>query len=54
MDGPAPEPRDDDPIEAEVLHEGRLRSRIHWEWHGNRVRIRAPGVIPRAEQAPLV
>jgi len=49
MDGPAPEPRDDDPIEVEVLHEGRLRSRIHWEWHGNRVRIRAPRGIPQAE-----
>jgi predicted metal-dependent hydrolase len=34
--------RDDDPIEVEVVRDGRLRSRIHWEWNGNRVRIRAP------------
>jgi predicted metal-dependent hydrolase len=42
MARPRPELPNDDPIEVEVLREGRLRSRIHWEWSGNHVRIRVP------------
>jgi predicted metal-dependent hydrolase len=38
-----------DPIEVEVVRDGRLRSRIHWEWHGNRVRIRAPRGVPQKQ-----
>ncbi|NLF15274.1 MAG: M48 family metallopeptidase [Anaerolineaceae bacterium] len=49
MARPAPEPRDDDPIEVEVVREGRLRSRIHWEWRGNRVLVRAPRGIGQPE-----
>ena len=37
----------DDPITVEVIRDGRLRTRIHWEWHGNLVRIRAPHRVPR-------
>jgi predicted metal-dependent hydrolase len=33
---------DNDPIEVEVVRDGRLRTRVHWEWSGNRVRIRVP------------
>lgn len=40
---------DDDPIEIEVSREGRLRSHIHWEWSGNRVRIRAPKGLSQQE-----
>jgi predicted metal-dependent hydrolase len=32
----------EDPIDVELVRDGRLRSRIHWEWHGNMVRIRVP------------
>jgi hypothetical protein len=32
----------DDPITIEVVRDGRLRTRIHWEWNGDQVRIRAP------------
>src|SRR5690606_19601051 len=35
------EPRDD-PIAVEVMRDARLKKTIRWEWHGNRVRIRAP------------
>jgi predicted metal-dependent hydrolase len=31
-----------DPITVEVVRDGRLRTRIHWEWNGNHVRVRAP------------
>jgi len=41
-----PEP---DAIEVEVVRDGRLRSRIHWEWNGNQVRIRAPRRVPQEE-----
>ena len=33
----------DEPITVEVIRDGRLRTRIHWEWNGNHVRVRAPG-----------
>jgi hypothetical protein len=32
----------DDPITVEVVRDGRLRTRIHWEWRGDQVRIRVP------------
>lgn len=38
-----------DPIRVEVVRDGRLRTRIHWEWHGDRVRIRAPRQVPKKE-----
>ncbi len=37
----------DDPIAVEVIRDGRLRTRIHWEWNGNQVRIRAPRGISK-------
>ena len=37
----------DDPISVEVVRDGRLRTRIHWEWNGNQVRIRAPRGISK-------
>jgi predicted metal-dependent hydrolase len=40
---------DDDPITVEVVRDGRLRTRIHWEWNGDRVRIRAPRRVPKRE-----
>jgi predicted metal-dependent hydrolase len=40
---------DNDPITVEVVRDGRLRTRIHWEWNGNHVRIRAPGRVPKRE-----
>ncbi len=39
----------DDPITVEVIRDGRLRTRIHWEWHGDLVRIRAPRRVPRGK-----
>ena len=33
---------DEDPLEVEVSQDGRLRTRIHWEVRGSRVRIRVP------------
>jgi hypothetical protein len=41
--------RDDDPIEVEVVRDGRLRTRIHWEWNGNQVRVRAPRRVPQRD-----
>jgi len=38
---------DKDPITVEVIRDGRLRTRIHWEWNGNHVRIRAPRRITK-------
>lgn len=38
---------DDDPIAVEVIRDGRLRTRVHWEWNGNHVRIRAPRGISK-------
>jgi len=39
----------DDPITVEVVRDGRLRTRIHWEWHGDHVRIRAPRRVPQRD-----
>jgi predicted metal-dependent hydrolase len=39
----------DDPITVEILRDGRLRTRIHWEWNGNHVRIRAPRRVPQRQ-----
>ena len=41
--------QDQDPISVEVVRDGRLRTRIHWEWNGNHVRIRAPRRVPQRE-----
>jgi predicted metal-dependent hydrolase len=40
---------DDDPIRVEVVHDGRLRTRIHWEWNGARVLIRVPKGLSQRE-----
>jgi len=32
----------DDPLEIEINQDGRLRTRIHWEVRGSRVRVRVP------------
>jgi predicted metal-dependent hydrolase len=40
---------DDDPITVEVVRDGRLRTRIHWEWSGDHVRIRAPRRVPQRQ-----
>ncbi len=37
----------DDPIAVEVIRDSRLRTRVHWEWNGNHVRIRAPRGISK-------
>ncbi len=39
----------DDPIDVQVVRDARLRSRLHWEWSGNRVRVRVPPGIAQAE-----
>jgi predicted metal-dependent hydrolase len=38
-----------DPITVEVIRDGRLRTRLHWEWHGNQVCVRAPRDICQRE-----
>ena len=40
---------DNDPITVEIVRDGRLRTRIHWEWNGDHVRIRAPKRVPQRE-----
>jgi predicted metal-dependent hydrolase len=50
---PAPEP-DEDPIAVEIIRDGRLRTRVHWEWNGNQVRIRAPQRVPQRELDRMV
>ena len=40
---------DNDPITVEIVRDGRLRTRIHWEWNGDHVRIRAPRRVPKRE-----
>jgi predicted metal-dependent hydrolase len=40
---------DDDPITVNIVRDGRLRTRIHWEWNGNRVHIRAPRRISQRQ-----
>ena len=49
MARPAPAAPDNDPIEVEILREGRLRTHIHWEWSGSRVRIRVPKGIAQPD-----
>ena len=39
----------DDPITVEVVRDGRLRTRLHWEWNDDHVRIRVPKGIPQRE-----
>lgn len=43
-----------DPIQVEIVRDGRLRTRVHWEWSGNQVRIRAPRRVPKRELDRLV
>ena len=43
-----------DPIQVEIVRDGRLRTRVHWEWNGNQVRIRAPRGVPQRELDPMV
>jgi predicted metal-dependent hydrolase len=40
---------DRDPITVEVVRDARLRSRVHWEWKGDQVRIRAPQGVAQHE-----
>lgn len=40
---------DEDPIMVEIVRDGRLRTRIHWEWNGNHVRIRIPRRLPQVQ-----
>jgi predicted metal-dependent hydrolase len=39
----------DDPITVEVVRDGRLRTRIHWHWRGDQVRVRVPPRTPQRE-----
>ena len=45
---------DQDPIDVEVVRDGRLRTRVHWEWRGNRARIRVPRRAPKREVDRMV
>jgi len=45
---------EDDPIDVKIVRDGRLRTRVHWDWSGNQVRIRAPRRVPRRELDRLV
>jgi predicted metal-dependent hydrolase len=45
---------DKDPIDVEVIRDGRLRTKVHWEWSGNRVRIRVPRGARKREVEQLV
>ncbi len=49
MKGPLPAGSGDDPITVEVVRDGRLQTRIHWEWHGDHIRIRAPRRISQRD-----
>jgi predicted metal-dependent hydrolase len=42
-------PSTESPITVDVVRDGRLRTRIHWEWSGDHVRIRAPRRISKRE-----
>ena len=48
-----PDP-EEDPIDVEVIRDGRLRTRAHWEWSGNQVRIRVPRRSQKREVERLV
>ena len=41
--------KDGDAITVEVVRDGRLRTRIHWEWNGSHVRVRAPRRVPQKQ-----
>jgi predicted metal-dependent hydrolase len=43
-----------DPIDVEIVRDGRLRKNVHYEWNGNRLRIRAPRRVPQRELDRLV
>lgn len=43
-----------DPIDVEIVRDGRLRTRVHWEWSGNKVRVRVPRHVTRRELDRLV
>jgi len=45
---------EEDPIEVEVVRDGRLRTRVHWEWSGKQVRIRVPRRAPKREVERIV
>jgi predicted metal-dependent hydrolase len=45
---------EEDPIDVDVVRDGRLRTRVHWEWSGSRVRIRIPRSAPKREVERLV
>jgi predicted metal-dependent hydrolase len=45
---------DPDPITVELVRDARLRSRIHWEWNGSHVRIRAPRQVPQRELERMI
>jgi predicted metal-dependent hydrolase len=49
MNEPQEMDADPDPIAVEVLRDGRLRTRIHWEWNGDHVRIRVPPRLPQRQ-----
>ncbi|MBN1660232.1 MAG: M48 family metallopeptidase [Anaerolineae bacterium] len=42
-------PENEDPIAVEIVRDGRLRTRIHWEWHGDTVRVRVPRGVRQAD-----
>jgi len=45
---------EEDPIDVEVVRDGRLRTRAHWEWSGNHVRIRVPRHAQKRQVEELV
>ena len=49
MSAPKPAEHEQDPIRVEVVRDARLRTRIHWEWNGDQVRVRAPRGVPQRE-----
>lgn len=49
-----PAGKDPDPISVEVVRDARLRSRVHWEWNGSQVRIRAPKRVSQRELERMV
>lgn len=49
MNPKAPSDPGSDPIRVEVSRDSRLRTRIHWQWNGDQVHIRAPRRIPQRQ-----
>jgi predicted metal-dependent hydrolase len=41
-------------ISVEIVRDGRLRTRVHWEWNGDQVRIRAPRRATKRELDRIV